>query len=167
MFEIIESYILSKVTDLNSTLQSPVKVNRIENEFQADNVSASKSEYNYQLYITDLEFSREYESAEGFTVRVNLELFFNVVGKDQTAYKAKFDNYLFPLVQLFVNDSRGLNYRDPNNTAAILASLEEININNADRFQDEYYRPTIGLEFTGWIEPVNNIQFSKLSGTGT
>lgn len=167
MFEIVESYILSKFDELNARFDTELKVLRIDNEFQAENVSASQSDYNYQIYINGVEFSNEYESAESFSAEITLELFFNVIGKNQQAYKDKFDLYVMPLVSLFVTDSRGLNYTDPNNTSARITGIETVSVINSDRFIDDYYRPAIRLEFNGWIEPAaGNEQFSKLVKTG-
>lgn len=157
MFQIIEDYIGDCFEELNERNETGYKVLRITNDLQFENIGASEADINYQLYISSAEFETEKEAVGEFRANVRLDFTFIIAGKDYTIYKEKFDNYVYPLAAIFINDSRGLNYTTGDNSATILNGLSNLMISNADRFEENYYRPTIEFQLTGWANYYGNI----------
>ncbi len=156
MFQTIESYIEDKFEVLNQTAAEGFSVQRITNDFQYENISASQADINYQLFISNFEYDTELETPGMFSVNVRLDFLFIVAGKNYTVYKDKFDSYLYPLAALFVNDSRGLNFTSEDNSAITINELTQIAITNSDRFEENYYRPSIEMTLRGYANWYSN-----------
>jgi len=156
MFQCIESYIESKFDELNRNASEGFSVQRITNDLQFENVGASQADINYQLFISNFEYETELETVGMFSVNVRLDFTFIIAGKDYTVYKDKFDSYLYPLAAMFINDSRGLNYVSEDNSAIVLNELTQIAVTNSDRFEENYYKPSIELTLKGFAGYYDN-----------
>jgi len=156
MFGIVEGYVEDTFEQLNVVFETSYKVLRITNDLQLENLSASQADINYQLFISNVAYE-DLEMSGRFNVNVRLEFFFNVVGKDYTAYKSKFDEYVYPFISLLVNDSRGLNYTIEDDSSVVLNDLSQIQVTNADRFEGDYYRPSVEFILTGITSSNANI----------
>lgn len=156
MFQIVESYIEEKFEQLNAYSAEGFSVQRITNDLQFENVGASQADINYQLFISQLQFNPEFETPGVFTVDVRIDFTFITAGKDYTVYKSKFDNYIYPFAAMLVNDSRGLNYTSEDNSAIVLNDMQSVSVTNSDRFEDNYYKPSIEFTLQGFASYYSN-----------
>ncbi len=161
MFELIESYVEDTLDELNERSSTAYKVQRITNELQFENIAASQADINYQLYISSVAFDSEIEAPGVFTAKVKLNFTFIVAGKDYTAYKEKFDNYLYPLLSILAHDSRGVNYTVGDSLTMVLNEISNVVLSDADKFEQNYYLPSIEFDAKGYADVINKTSYTK------
>lgn len=157
MFAVIESYIESKIDELNADYDTAVKINHITNDLQLGQIAASQADINWQVYLSEFEYTNEFESLGWFTATVRLEMFFLIAGKDNTTYKKKFDEYVYPLAKFFMSDMGSMNYSTGDNSNVNLFQVVSLGVSNADKFEDDYYMPSITVNIRGFDNSINNI----------
>lgn len=160
MFAVIESYIESKIDELNADYDTAVKINHITNDLQLGQIAASQADINWQVYLSEFEYTNEFESLGWFTATVRLEMFFLIAGKDNTTYKKKFDEYVYPLAKFFMSDMGSMNYSTGDNSNVNLFQVVSLGVSNADKFEEDYYQPAINMTIRGF-----DISTNYISGT--
>lgn len=147
ILNLIQDYISRKVTNANSHLNTAIVLKQINTETDMDMIGASESYINYQLYINSIE-SLDYEFEGMDKVNVRMDFIFLVANKNYTIYKKLFDRYLYKIRRILkVSEDSLLPYMNEDISVSLsLNDIGNVNVTNADRFEDEYYKPSI--EFT-------------------
>lgn len=153
----INNFVSDKFAELNQRKDTAVKVLQIVNDLQLEQISASQADVNYQLFVSEIVEDYDIEAPGWFLATVRIEFTFNIANKDYTIYKDKFDNYLYLLRNLLVYSQRALSYEADN---VLLQSITSVSITNADRFEEDYYKPTLNFTVKGYDEV-----FADISGT--
>lgn len=148
ILNLIQSYIESKQAVLNNFLGTSVQLKQIQTELDLNKIGNSESFIHYQLYVTSIE-SLEYESPNFSNVNVRIEFMFLVANKNYTIYKKIFDRYVFGIARILKFDSVFPLQDTEISNALVINEIKNVNITNADKFENEYYNP--GIEFTMMI----------------
>lgn len=151
IFSAVQSFVEAKFRELNSRKSDEVKVRRIENDLEFSQISASQADIHYQLYLAGVEATEDIEAEGFFNANVRIDFTFNIAGKDYTAYRDKFDNYVYLLFNLleYSPDALGDEYDNIG-----LNECTSVSVTNADRFEEDYYRPTINFVLKGFDNSV-------------
>lgn len=157
MFAVIESYVESKLDELNQNYDEAVKINHITNDLQLGQLAASQADINWQVYLSEFEYVNELESLGWFNATVRLDMFFLIAGKDNTIYRSKYDDYVYPLAKFFWSDADNMNYSTGDNSNVNLYQVTSLTISNADKFEEDYYMPSITMNIRGYDNSINNI----------
>lgn len=149
LLSFIQEYITDKFSELNSYFDNSIKVNRIVTDNDIDFIPENESQINYQLYITGVN-SMSYESDVMDIVSVKLEFIFNVANRNTDTYSLLFDRYVFGMRRLLKNQVGEVTVADNENvsSAILINDISNVNINSADNFDKEYYRPNITFDLT-------------------
>jgi hypothetical protein len=157
MFAVIESYVESKLDELNQSYDESVKINHITNDLQLTQIAASQADINWQVYLSEFEYTNEFESLGWFNATVRLDMFFLIAGKDNTTYKNKFDEYVYPLAKFFMSDMGSMDYSTGDNSNVNLFQVVSLGVSNADKFEEDYYQPAINMTIRGFDNSTNYI----------
>ena len=135
-----ESYLTDLFTQFNARLDSTVKIHKATDDDDFANLPASQAQINYMCFIKDVVIeSREVQNI--YNVANRIDFIFAVNHKDNTIYKWNFDKYLTEFFRMIKANRQ---YKD---TAALsIIDITDIKIVNGDKFEDEYYLPTIEFE---------------------
>jgi len=126
--------------ELNLNLSQPLKAKRVKDELEFENQSVSNTRCNYMIYIPD---SAEIDNANenDSEVRIRIELSFGIANKNTTIYETIYDRYVWGLFRILRNI---VSFEDSGISHALrIYSVTEVKITNGDRFETEYYRPSI------------------------
>ena len=159
ILHLIQSYIESKQTVLNNFLGSSVQLKQIQTELDLDSIGNSESFIHYQLYVTGIE-SLEYEARNFSDVNIKIEFVFLVANKKYTIYKKIFDRYVFGIARILKFDDTFPSQDTDISNALTMHEIKNVNITNADRFENDSYLPSI--EFTMMISDAIDISQSIL-----
>lgn len=160
ILHLIQSYIESKQETLNNFLGSPVQLKQIQTELDMDLIGNSESFINYQLYISGIE-SLEYEARNFSDVNIKMEFKFLIANKNYTVYRKIFDRYVFGIARILKFDNSFPSQDTEISNVLTMHELKNVNITNADRFENETYEPTI--EFTMTISDATDISQTILN----
>jgi hypothetical protein len=163
MLAVVESYIKTKFDELNQNYDTGIKINQITNDLQLGQIAASQADVNWQMFLENFDYTNYLESLGWFTIDVRLDMFFQIAGKDNTIYKSKYDNYVYPLAKSFWEDASGFNYSTGDNSNIKLLTINSLSVNNGDRFENDYYNPSMILNITGFDETTTEIGYNNLS----
>lgn len=147
LLTLLTEYIESKLQDLNSSLDNTIKINRIVSDMDLSNIADNEKYLNYQLYLENVKSNNyEYEGLDNVIIRI--DFIFLVVNKNQDVYKNMFDKYVWNFRRLLKNSVSPVNvYSDSDITQSILINdISNVNINNADLFDNDIYKPSITVE---------------------
>ncbi len=144
ILNLIQNYISQKETILNSYLNAKIQLKQIVTELDMERIGASESFINYQLYVDSTE-SIPQETPDYDLVNVRMDFIFLVANKNYTVYKKIFDKYLFGLRRILKKSKTPLmTYSTEDiSTSLRLIDITNVSITNADRFEDDYYKPSI------------------------
>ena len=159
ILHLIQSYIESKQEVLNNFLGSSVQLKQIQTELDLDLIGNSESFIHYQLYITGIE-SLEYEARNFSNVNVKIEFIFLVANKKYTIYKKIFDRYVFGIYRILKFDDTFPSQDLDISNALTMHEIKSVTISNADKFENDYYLPSI--EYTMMISDATDISQSIL-----
>ena len=163
MFAVIESYVESKLDELNQNYDTAVKINHITNDLQLGQIAASQADINWQMFLENFEYTNDLESLGWFTVDVRLDMFFQIAGKDNTIYRSKYDDYVYPLAKSFWEDANAFDYSTGDNSNIRLLRVNSLTVNNGDRFENDYYNPSMILNIKGFDETANTIGINNIN----
>jgi len=153
-----QKYIEDKIEVLNGQYGSSIKLKQIETELDLQMIGASESFIHYQLYTTGI--TRTADETRKREASFRLDFWFMVANKNYTVYNEKFDKYIFGLERLMYTDvNPTLPYKDETISNSLrLVKLSNIQITNADRFEENgnYFNPSI--EFTMLVSDKRNVQ---------
>lgn len=150
LLSLIQDFISSEVqTELNSNLNSSVKLQRVTTEQDFESVGQSESELHYLLSITGNN-ELTYETRNFDSINIRLDFSFDVTNKDYTVYQEKFDRYIYAIRRILKDRTSAYSNNDISQSLKIL-QIQNIQITNTDNFTEDgfYYRPSI--EFTLFI----------------
>ena len=160
ILHLIQSYIESKQGVLNNYLGSTVQLKQIQTELDLDLIGNSESFIHYQLYISGIE-SLEYEARNFSDVNVKMEFKFLIANKNYTVYRKIFDRYVFGIARILKFDDSFPSQDTEISNVLTMQEIKNVNITNADRFENETYEPTI--EFTMIISDATDISQTILN----
>ena len=161
MFAVVESYIGTKFDELNQNYDTDIKINQITNDLQLGQIAASQADINWQMFLENFEYTNDLESLGWFTVDVRLDMFFQIAGKDNTIYRSKYDDYVYPLAKSFWEDANAFDYSTGDNSNIRLLRVNSLTVNNGDRFENDYYNPSMILNITGFDETNGKVSGSE------
>lgn len=149
ILNLIQSYIEQKAELVNANYDTNIQLRQIVTELDLDLIGVSESRINYQLFISSIE-SIESESEDLSEVSVRLDFIINVANKKYTVYKKMFDRYLFAFQRVLKRAVRPLiSMTDEDiSTGITIIDIKNVNITDADRFEDGYYTPSIAFVLT-------------------
>ena len=138
-----ESYLTDLFTQFNIRLHSTVKIHKATDDDDFANLPASQAQINYMCFIKDVVIeSREVQNI--YNVSNRIDFIFAVNHKDNTIYRQNFDKYLTEFFRMIKANRQ---YKDTAiSTALSIIDITDIKIVNGDKFEDEYYLPTIEFE---------------------
>lgn len=144
---LINEFITVKLNEINSRKDVNIKLNQIQSDIDIENIADNERFINYQLYIESVESENyEFEGADNVTVR--LDFIFNVANKDYNIYRNKFDSYIWEFRRLLKNTQTPVNvYSDSDISSGLLINdIKKVSIRNADKFENDLYKPSIEIE---------------------
>jgi len=145
ILHLIQSYIESKQDVLNNYLGSSVQLKQIQTELDLDLIGNSESFIHYQLYISGIDKGNT-ENQRLRNVSVRLGFVFLIANKNNTVYKKIFDRYIYGLFRIF-SDKENSTYEDTDISNSLrINNLSNLQISNADNFENEYYRPSMEFD---------------------
>lgn len=147
ILNLIQEYLTQKTAKVNANLDGSIVLKQVITELDLDYTGNSESYIHYQAYITEIT-AQDDEAQIYKTVNVSLEFIINIANKNYTVYKNIFDRYIFPFMRVLQLSKQPLiEFKDGDiSTGLSLIDIYDVRITNANRFEDEYYKPTI--EFT-------------------
>lgn len=156
ILELIQSYISQKAELVNANYQTNIQLKQIITELELEHIGASESFIHYQLFVSSIE-NQEFENDIIDNVNVKLDFVILVANKNYTVYKKIFDRYLFAFRRVLRRSKQPLMaYNDEDISSGLtLLDISDVRITDADRFEDDYYKPSI--EFTLMISDDNRV----------
>ena len=160
ILNLIQEYLRQKTVIINASFDGGIVLKQIVTEVDMDLIGASESFIHYQTYITDIE-NIPGESYKYKNVNVSLEFIIQVANKNYTVYKKVFDRYVFAFMRVLERSKNPLMTFSDNDISSglLLLDIQNVKIVNADRFEDEHYKPTINftLKINDNMNTSNNI----------
>ena len=167
ILHLLENFINAKFDDLNSVLDTSVKVNLVSQDFNFEDLSLNNSMLNYQVFITSVNSADEFENPNIDILNARIDFIFLITGKDVSVYKEKFDSYVWQCRRLLKNAVvPRVSYQDTNISFGLwINDIRSVNVTNADRFDGHYYRPSIEVALRVFDETaiLNLIDASKIA----
>ncbi len=147
ILELIQDYIEQKALLVNANYDTNIQLKQIQTEMEISKIGMSESFIHYQLFVTSLE-SMPAENNKYDNVNVRLDFVIQVANKNYTIYKKVFDRYLFAFRRVLKKAKQPMMYysNEDISSGLLLNDIYDVNIVNADNFEDGYYKPSI--EFT-------------------
>ena len=160
ILNLIQEYLRQKTVIINASFDGGIALKQIVTEVDMDLIGASESFIHYQTYVTDIE-NIPGESYKYKNVNVSLEFIIQVANKNYTVYKKVFDRYVFAFMRVLERSKTPLMVftNTDISTGLKLLDITNVRITNGDRFEEEYYKPTI--EFTLKINDSGNEDILK------
>ena len=156
LLSLIQEYLRLKAVVLNAQLNEQIILKQIETKLDISKAVRSERYIHYQLFVEGVE-RPEQESRRQRSIKCRIDFLFMIANKNYTIYEVKFNRYIYNLERLLYSDIEPkLPYsdRDISDTLTVIG-IDEVQITNADRFEDDYYKPSI--EFTLKVYDNTNI----------
>lgn len=141
-----EAFINEAFLKLNERFDNSLKIRKVNTAMETANMPSSEQAINYNIYITGVT-NEEDESGMMNNVAVRIDFVFLKAQKNNDIYKQIVDRYLYPFMRLLNNSeiySRA-NYDADISQGLIINNVGELAITNGDRFEDEFFRPSIEM----------------------
>ena len=144
ILELIQNYISQKADLVNANYSTNIQLKQIQTELELSKIGMSESFIHYQLFISELE-SIPNENSKYDNVRVRLDFVIQVANKNYTIYKKVFDRYLFAFRRVLkkARTPKMVHSNEEISAGLRLIDIHEVNIINADNFEEGYYKPSI------------------------
>lgn len=143
----VNEYIESKFIELNSYFDNSIKVNRILSDLDIEFIPANDSQINYSVYINSIQ-SLDYEADIMDIVNLRIEFIFNVTNKNSDYINQIFDRYIYGLRRLLKNEVATVTVSSDEDVSSsiLINDIKNVNINNADNYDKDYYKPNISMD---------------------
>lgn len=147
LIDLLTEYIELKFEELNLNLDNTIKLNRIVSDMDIQNIADNEKYLNYQIYLESVKSNEhEFEGLDNVTLRI--DFFFLTVNKNFETYRNMFDRYVWNFRRLLKTQQTPVTvFNDSDISYGInINDILNVNIVNADLFDNDIYKPSINLE---------------------
>lgn len=154
ILNLITSFVQEVFSELNSRFDNTLKIKQIKTDYQEGNIPASQQAINYNLFISGITNEGD-ESGLMNKVTTRLDFTFLNAQKNNDNYKLILDRYIWAVMRLLNNNviAERVNYDDDISQGLRITDIGNVTLSNGDRFEDEFFRPSI--EFVLTVMDVN------------